>query len=343
MTIPITLGAVQLRRATWPARRRPCAALTREPSNHEAHFYLARVKAKRSEYTQRHRQHEERAWSGPPSAPTTTTTWASSTATPSGFAEAIEEWKKALELDPKNADALEALGQAYLDRGEIDDAIESFEAALKADPKRTARAGRHRRLRTSRPARGTRPSRATRRRSRRPRSSTLRLLQAGPRLLRAGRSTPRPSTGTTRRPRSSRTTPMPYYYLGFAYKERGQEAARPSRPSRLPRAQAQRRGQEGNRGRDLRPRAAAAAPATSASRRRGSAPACRARRGDYKPPAMLDLKYVAQNFDAVVARLKTRGGNLDLGPFQKLFTGAPRAVRRHWRRCPPGATPPTRR
>ena len=35
---------------------------------------------------------------------------------------------------------------------------------------------------------------------------------------------------------------------------------------------------------------------------------------------MLDLKYVAQNFDAVVARLKTRGGNLDLGPFQKLFT-----------------------
>jgi seryl-tRNA synthetase len=35
---------------------------------------------------------------------------------------------------------------------------------------------------------------------------------------------------------------------------------------------------------------------------------------------MLDLRYVAQNFDAVVARLKTRGGSLDLGPFQKLFT-----------------------
>ncbi|XXF79810.1 serine--tRNA ligase [Myxococcaceae bacterium GXIMD 01537] len=35
---------------------------------------------------------------------------------------------------------------------------------------------------------------------------------------------------------------------------------------------------------------------------------------------MLDLRYVAQNFDAVVARLKARGGNLDLGPFQKLFT-----------------------
>jgi seryl-tRNA synthetase len=35
---------------------------------------------------------------------------------------------------------------------------------------------------------------------------------------------------------------------------------------------------------------------------------------------MLDLRNVAQNFDAVVARLKTRGGSLDLGPFQALFT-----------------------
>ncbi|NOJ98579.1 serine--tRNA ligase [Corallococcus sp. CA049B] len=35
---------------------------------------------------------------------------------------------------------------------------------------------------------------------------------------------------------------------------------------------------------------------------------------------MLDLRNVAQNFDAVVARLKTRGGSLDLGLFQTLFT-----------------------
>jgi seryl-tRNA synthetase len=33
---------------------------------------------------------------------------------------------------------------------------------------------------------------------------------------------------------------------------------------------------------------------------------------------MLDLKYVAQNFDAVVARLRARGGNLDLTDFQRL-------------------------
>jgi seryl-tRNA synthetase len=34
---------------------------------------------------------------------------------------------------------------------------------------------------------------------------------------------------------------------------------------------------------------------------------------------MLDLKRVAQNFDDVLARLKTRGGGLDLGSFQQLF------------------------
>jgi seryl-tRNA synthetase len=35
---------------------------------------------------------------------------------------------------------------------------------------------------------------------------------------------------------------------------------------------------------------------------------------------MLDLKYVAQNFDAVVARLQSRGGSLDLGPFKNLVS-----------------------
>jgi seryl-tRNA synthetase len=33
---------------------------------------------------------------------------------------------------------------------------------------------------------------------------------------------------------------------------------------------------------------------------------------------MLDLKYISQNFEQVVARLATRGPGLDLGPFQKL-------------------------
>ena len=34
---------------------------------------------------------------------------------------------------------------------------------------------------------------------------------------------------------------------------------------------------------------------------------------------MLDLKEVAKNFEAVVARLKSRGGTLDLSRFQELF------------------------
>src|SRR5215813_13129109 len=34
---------------------------------------------------------------------------------------------------------------------------------------------------------------------------------------------------------------------------------------------------------------------------------------------MLDLKFVAQNFQMVMERLKLRGGNLDLGPFQALM------------------------
>jgi seryl-tRNA synthetase len=34
---------------------------------------------------------------------------------------------------------------------------------------------------------------------------------------------------------------------------------------------------------------------------------------------MLDLKWVAQNFDAVVGRLSARGGNLDLGDFRELM------------------------
>ena len=34
---------------------------------------------------------------------------------------------------------------------------------------------------------------------------------------------------------------------------------------------------------------------------------------------MLDLKFVAQHVDTVVPRLQSRGGTLDLGPFQALM------------------------
>ena len=42
---------------------------------------------------------------------------------------------------------------------------------------------------------------------------------------------------------------------------------------------------------------------------------------------MLDLKYVAQNFDAVVERLSARGGNLDLGSFRALVAERRDALR----------------
>ncbi|HYO55659.1 tetratricopeptide repeat protein [Archangium sp.] len=51
--------------------------------------------------------------------------------------EAIEQWKEAVKLEPKMADAHEALGQAHLTRNEFNEAITSFQAALKAEPKRS--------------------------------------------------------------------------------------------------------------------------------------------------------------------------------------------------------------
>ena len=43
-------------------------------------------------------------------------------------------------------------------------------------------------------------------------------------------------------------------------------------------------------------------------------------------PAMLDLRHVSQNFDAVVQRLSARGGSLDLGPFKAYLARRPDAA-----------------
>jgi len=53
--------------------------------------------------------------------------------------EAIQMWKRAVELDPTQANSLEALGQAYLDRGEFDRAIASCREALGEDAFATLR------------------------------------------------------------------------------------------------------------------------------------------------------------------------------------------------------------
>ena len=111
------------------------AVLKAEPGNPEANFWMARVHAKRNDYSlaqdsiraaidrapTRAPYHYElglilRAAGKPP--------------------EAVEAWKQAVKLDPGYADAWEAMGQVYLDAARYREATAAFEAALKADPAR---------------------------------------------------------------------------------------------------------------------------------------------------------------------------------------------------------------
>ena len=48
--------------------------------------------------------------------------------------EAIEMYKKALELDPRYQDALHGLGMALHNRGRLDDAIETARRLVEIDP-----------------------------------------------------------------------------------------------------------------------------------------------------------------------------------------------------------------
>ena len=215
----------------------------------------------------------------------------------------------ALKVDPKRKRVLGAIGDAFFSAGRWDEAITRYEKALKEDP------GAH-----------------------------LRLLQDRPRLVASRSSTPRPSTGTRRPSPPSRTTPMAYYYLGYSYKEKGKKKDAAAAFQKYLELKPERRGQARDRGRDRRPRVAPACPPRRplpgvAGQVQLAVPVP----GGYKPPPMLDLRYVAQNFDAVVARLKTRSGNLDLGPFQRARSPSGVSSTSPWRRCPPAATPPTRR
>ncbi|OJH33642.1 tetratricopeptide repeat protein [Cystobacter ferrugineus] len=109
-------------------------ALKLEPSNAEANFYLAQVKAQRGEF--------EKAIESMKTA-----VERASKRADYHFAlgliyrdakqpgEAIEAWKKTVELDPKRIEAYEALGHAHLARSEVDDALKAFQAALKVNPK----------------------------------------------------------------------------------------------------------------------------------------------------------------------------------------------------------------
>jgi predicted Zn finger-like uncharacterized protein len=115
------------------------AVLKTEPGNPEANFWMARVHAKRNDYSLAQdsiRAAIDRAPTRAPFHYELGLILKGAGKAP----EALEAWKQAVKLDPGYADAWEAMGQVYLDAGRYKDATAAFEAALKADP---ARAGVH--------------------------------------------------------------------------------------------------------------------------------------------------------------------------------------------------------
>ncbi|ATB31741.1 tetratricopeptide repeat protein [Melittangium boletus] len=151
VAIPTTLGAVYLDKGSAlrqekketeanngfkEAETNLMLALKGEPSNAEANFYLAQVKARRGEFTQAIESMKtavERASKRADYHYALGLLYRDAKLP----ADAISEWNKTITLDPKLVDAYEALGQAHLERNEIDEAISAYQSALKADPTRT--------------------------------------------------------------------------------------------------------------------------------------------------------------------------------------------------------------
>jgi predicted Zn finger-like uncharacterized protein len=131
-------------------------ALKSEPSNAEANFYMAQVKAAqerlaqqkvaegkaasgkegRGDFTQA-LEHMKTAVERAPKRADYRYAFGVLYRDARLLPEAIEQWKEAVKLEPKMADAHEALGLAHLARNEFDAAITSFQAALKVEPKRS--------------------------------------------------------------------------------------------------------------------------------------------------------------------------------------------------------------
>ncbi|WP_257454246.1 tetratricopeptide repeat protein [Archangium lipolyticum] len=139
VAIPMTLGAVQLAKGNLKeAEANLLLALKGEPSNPETNYYMAQVRAKAGEYTQaleNMRIAVERAPA--PKRAEYRFVYGTLFRDAKQPLDAIDQWKQAVALDPKMANAHEAIGQAHLERGEFDPAIAAFQTALKTDPKLT--------------------------------------------------------------------------------------------------------------------------------------------------------------------------------------------------------------
>ena len=53
------------------------------------------------------------------------------------FDEAIENYRKAIQINPNYSEALNNLGVALADKGRFDEAIENFRKAIQINPNRT--------------------------------------------------------------------------------------------------------------------------------------------------------------------------------------------------------------
>ena len=215
--------------------------------------------------------------------------------------EAVEAWKQAVKLEPGYADAWEAMGGAYLESSRYKEAIGAFEAALKADPARARVLG----LMGDAHFQAGKLKDAV--------ASYSAALKADPSLTglyyRLGRAHSEmgqydKAIGFYQRGLASKPDdPQGWYHLGYALKERGKKreavAAFQTYLAKAPDAKDKKDIEDEN-----------LLPVQVAPARGGHA------RGS---PVMLDLKWVAQNFDSVVERLSARGGNLDLGDFRALM------------------------
>ncbi|WNG39081.1 tetratricopeptide repeat protein [Archangium violaceum] len=129
-------------------------ALKSEPSNAEANFYMAQVKAAQQKVNPSKKPQGKKGDDAYAEAIDSMKIAVERAPTNAGYhyafgviyrdakllTEAIEQWKEAVKLEPKMADAHEALGKAHLERNEFDQAIAAFQATLKADPKRSSQA-----------------------------------------------------------------------------------------------------------------------------------------------------------------------------------------------------------
>lgn len=199
------------------AEKAALSALTVEPSNHEAHYYLARIKSRRAEHTQAIDSMRS-ALDGAPQRSHYHFTMGNILREAKKLPEAIESYRKASELDASSADALEALGVGLLERGDIDAAVVALDKALKADPKRISILG----LQGDAYFQAARWDKAIERYEQ--------ALQKDRSLVhlhyRVGRCFAEKGNGARaihsyqQATRVDGKNPMPFYYLGFAYKER---------------------------------------------------------------------------------------------------------------------------